>query len=458
MTTSPGMRATGPGGRYVRALMGNVLQGARLACGLRRPRFSVSLGQLAGLLALGWLIAFAVDWHAQEGGRLRMSDWGLAAAAARAYWWLVAVAFIAFANGTPRLALRIAVACAAAEPLLWGGWLGAQAFTARLPLPADWPSADFLWWATLVWQAGVMGRALRLTDTRMRWRVPLLAGLYGLSLYVVGERTPDAALLTPVARRAPAPLDVEATYYAQSALLDAALARLDDGRPGLPDVWFVGFGAYADEAVFRREATQVQDIVGTHFDAASRSLLLLNSRRTLTRLPLANGSNLDFLLRHLGQRMERDEDILFLFLTSHGREDGDLVVEFADLGLRDLSPLALRRMLDEAGIRFRVIVVSACFSGAFVPELAGPDTLVITAAAHDRSSFGCAHENQWTYFGEAFFRDALAGGQGLAAAFETARAAIERRERHEGKTPSRPQFVMGDAIARQLARFVASRP
>lgn len=458
MTTPPGMRAVGPGGRYGRALLGNVAQGARLALGLRRPRFSVSLGQLAGLLALGWLIALAVDWHAQEGGRLRVSDWGLAAAAARAYWWLAAVAVIALANGTPRLALRIAVACAAAEPLLWACWLAAQALTARLPLPAGWPLSDLLWWATLVWQAGVMARVLRLADTRMRWRVPLLAGLYGLALYVVAERTPDAALLLPVARQAPAPLDVEATYYAQSALLDAALARLDVGRPGLPDVWFIGFGAYADEAVFRREATQVQDIVGAHFDAASRSLLLLNSRRTLSRLPLANGSNLDFLLRHLGQRMERDEDILFLFLTSHGREDGDLVVEFADLGLRDLSPAALHRMLDEAGIRYRVIVVSACFSGAFVPELQGPDTLVITAAAHDRSSFGCAHENEWTYFGEAFFRDALAGGQDVATAFETARAAIEQRERHEGKTPSRPQFTMGDAIARQLARWAESRP
>ena len=461
MATSPGMRDSLPLARSARAfivaLVANLVQGCRLACGLPRPRFSATLVQLLALLAIGWACATVADWPEVGTGRLSVSDWGVAANAARSYWWLVAVALVSMLNGRRRQVLRVAVACAAAEPLLWGFWLGANALLPRLAAAAaEVANGETLWWLTLAWQAVVMLRALRLTDLRYRWRMPALAALYGLGLYVVAQRTPDEALLVPApGRHEPAPLDVEGTYYAQSALLDAALDALGTGRDGEPDFWFLGFGAYAGEAVFLREVTQVRDIVASRFDTTSRSLMLVNSRRTLASMPLANRSNLDYVLRRLGQRMERDEDILFLFLTSHGREDGNLVVDFGELGLNDLPPAELRRMLEESGIRYRVLVISACYSGAFVADLAGPDTLVITAAARDRSSFGCAHENAWTYFGEAFFRDALPRSAGLEAAFETAREAIVAREQREGKTPSRPQIAMGEGIARQLARWSA---
>ncbi len=458
MTTALGMRDLWRALRRPRAfvlvLLANLVQGCRLACGLPRPRFTSSLGQLLALLAVGWAFALAADWREVAGVDPQLSTWGLASAAARGYWWLLAVALVALLDGAPRGFLRLAVACAAADPLLWTAWLLANEAVPALAPRVAWSVPDALWWTMLLWQSCVMWRALRLLHGRFRWRMPVLAACYGAALYVVAERTPDAALLeATAARRVAAPLDVEGTYYAQSALLERALAALGEGRPGRPDFWFLGFGAYAGEAVFRREVEQVRDIVAAHFDTALRSLLLVNSRRTLAHHPLANRSNLDYMLRRLGARMERDEDILFLFLTSHGREDGDLVVDFGELGLRDLPPADLRRMLDEAGIRWRVLVVSACFSGAFLPALQGPDTLIITAAAADRSSFGCAHANRWTYFGEAFFRDALPMSTGLEGAFDAARDAIDRREREEGKLPSRPQMALGEGIAKQLARW-----
>lgn len=448
----------GPARMFFVAFGANLLHGCRLACGLPRPRFTCSLGQLVALLAIGWGFAFATDWRGLDGASAQLSVTGLAGDAARSYWWLLAVAILALLEGTPRTFLRLAVPCAAADPLLWVWWLLANAAAPMFATQVAWSIPDVLWWTTLAWQSFVMGRALCLLHGRYRWRIPVFAAFYGVAMYAVTEYTPDTALL--VAKRTPGaqtPLDVETTYYAQSDLLETALAKLDDGQPGRPDFWFLGFGAYAGEAVFRREVEQVRHIVASRFDTASRSLLLVNSRRTLTQHPLANGSNLDFILRRLGARMERDEDILFLFLTSHGREDGDLVVDFGELGLRDLTPAELRRMLDEAGIRWRVLVVSACFSGAFLPVLQGPDTLVITAAAADRSSFGCAHENRWTYFGEAFFHDALPTSSGLDSAFGIARDAISRREQAEGKLASQPQMALGDGIAAQLARWRESR-
>lgn len=446
-----------PCARFLRRFLGNLLAGCRFACGFPRPRFHVSPGQLLGLLALGWLFALAADWLYVD-GPVRLSAAGVATEAARAYWWLVLIAVLAALHGRLETVLRLAVVCAAAEPVLWLGWFAAIPIVSAPSSGPESQAEAVVWWGLFAWQIGILARALWREPGRARWRVPALAALYAAGLYASIQHLPDDPLLVarePVVE-AP-PLDVEGLYHAQSDLIAESLSSLAPGRPGVPDFFFLGFGAYADEAVFRREVSQVRDIVARRFDAASRSVMLVNSRRTMHRHALASRSNLDYVLYQLGRRMEPEQDILFLFMTSHGRETGNLVVDFGALGLNDLEPSHLREMLDKAGIRWRVLVVSACYSGAFVPALADERTLVITAAAHDRSSFGCAHENQWTYFGEAYFRDALAGGRSLTEAFEIARSAIAARESLEGKDASLPQMAVGSAIEAHLVRWEAGR-
>jgi hypothetical protein len=107
-------------------------------------------------------------------------------------------------------------------------------------------------------------------------------------------------------------------------------------------------------------------------------------------------------------------------------------------------------MLDDAGIGWRVIVVSACYSGSFVDALANERSIVIAAAAPDRMSFGCNDSRQLTYFGEAFYRDALRDGVSMRAAFETARDALQRKERAAGITPSLPRASFGRLIEARL--------
>ena len=461
MTLPPGMRAVAPGsresGRFARLLVRNLAQGCRLALGLPRPRFAASVGQLLALLALGWACALLADWRAVD-APARISAWGVATEAARAYWWLAMLALVGLLNGGRGRVLPVMVACAAAEPLLWAVWFATLSASPVLTSRLAWPWQDITWWCVFAWQAFILARALSLQSPRFRWRMPALAACYGAGLYVSVEYLPDQSLLVPAdPGAATPPLDVEATYYAQAGLLGAALADVGPGRPGVPDFYFLGFGAYAEEAVFRREVTQVRRIIGERLDAETRAVTLVNSPGTLRQYPLANRSNLEYVLHELSRRMEREQDILFLFMTSHGTETGELVVDFGELGLNDLRPAELRQMLDRAGIGWRVLVGSACYSGAFVPALREPRTLVITAAASDRSSFGCAHENEWTYFGEAYFRDALAGGVSLVEAFEQARAAIESREAREGKEASRPQMSVGHDIETHLARWAASR-
>jgi hypothetical protein len=109
-------------------------------------------------------------------------------------------------------------------------------------------------------------------------------------------------------------------------------------------------------------------------------------------------------------------------------------------------PLSLGRLLDGAGVRHRIVVISACYSGVFLGPLANDDSLVITAADSEHSSFGCQDKVKWTYFGDAFFNTALRHTADLRQAFDEARAIVRQRELHYHLVPSNPQIAGGKNI------------
>ncbi|HET9472543.1 MAG TPA: C13 family peptidase, partial [Steroidobacteraceae bacterium] len=158
-----------------------------------------------------------------------------------------------------------------------------------------------------------------------------------------------------------------------------------------------------------------------------------------------------------GARMNRERDVLFLALSSHGKPDPHLVVENGALPLDRLTPERLAAMLRESRIRWKVLVISACYAGAFIEPLRDPYTVIITAAAPDRASFGCNDRRALTYFGEAFYDEALPGAASLRKAFDDAVADIERRESAEGLKPSRPQAHFGAEVERKLAELEMAR-
>jgi hypothetical protein len=148
--------------------------------------------------------------------------------------------------------------------------------------------------------------------------------------------------------------------------------------------------------------------------------------------------------------MKLESDVLFLSLSSHGSKDGRIVVSNGMLGLNDLSIGDLADALRESRIKWKVIVVSACYAGTFIEPLRDDNTIIIAAAAADRTSFGCSDDRELTYFGEAFYRDALPAASNLQTAFQEASAEIAKREQAEGKTPSKPQAHFGPALEEHL--------
>jgi Peptidase C13 family len=245
-------------------------------------------------------------------------------------------------------------------------------------------------------------------------------------------------------------IDVEGTYYRQPQLLERALARLQPSRAGQPQLFFVGFAGYGPQAVFKREVLAVRDLFDAQFSTKGRSLVLINHASTMADTALANVSNLERALRHIGGLMSKDDDVLFLFLTSHGHK-GLFAVEMPGFGLNDLTPDVLREVLDSSGIKNRVVVVSACHSGSFVEGVAEPNTLVITASHADRNSFGCDDRREWTYFGDAFFNRALREERSFERAFQRATQLVSDWENRDKFTPSLPQIAGGEALRPKLA-------
>jgi hypothetical protein len=252
---------------------------------------------------------------------------------------------------------------------------------------------------------------------------------------------------------------VEEALRHQGRLMDDALAALKPGRPGTIDMYLLAVGGDGSQEVFRREVEFVRSQFDQRYGTTGRSIALVNSRNSVATVPMATVSNIAEALKTIAARMDRDEDILFIFVTTHGSRSHELALRQNHMTLRDLPARELAALLKASGIRWKVIVVSACYSGGFIEPLKDDTTLVITAARHDRTSFGCADENDFTYFGRAFFKEALPAARSFQDAFSRADALVAEWERKDqpGQDRSLPQIQSTPAINAQLARWWAQR-
>ncbi|MCG7985242.1 MAG: C13 family peptidase [Candidatus Thiodiazotropha lotti] len=248
-------------------------------------------------------------------------------------------------------------------------------------------------------------------------------------------------------------LSIEDLFYDQYPMVDKALNSLASQRPGITDLYLITVAGYGLENVFLNEVEYVRELFDRRFDTSGRSMSLVNNIDTLSRYPLANHHNLSDSLSVVGEIMDTEEDILFLFMTSHGSKDPKFSVSFGPIPLDDITPLQLRQALDEAGILWRVIVVSSCYSGGFIEPLRTPHTLIITAADADRQSFGCGVKSEFTDFGTAYFKHALNRQPDFIEAFDIAAKWIEEKERREQRKHSLPQRFVGDEIRDKLTQL-----
>ena len=142
-----------------------------------------------------------------------------------------------------------------------------------------------------------------------------------------------------------------------------------------------------------------------------------------------------------------------IYFTSHGNTDGAVV------GDTMFGPRMASLMLDaECGERPTVVVISACYSGVFVPALAAPNRMVLTAARPDRSSFGCGEADKYPYFDQCMLQS-LPGSPDFATLGRTVQACVANREKaeHVGP-PSEPQMYIGGELRPVLPLLALQYP
>ncbi|WP_339503064.1 C13 family peptidase [Pseudomonas silesiensis] len=248
--------------------------------------------------------------------------------------------------------------------------------------------------------------------------------------WINGQRVRDAD-----GKLLPDPLELG--LLAQGRLLADALANVPASTPAI-ELYTLTLGGDGKQSVFLRESDYVSNMLTSRFGAFGQ-VRLVNHRDHLADRPMATRENLRRAALTLAER-SGPEDLIFLYLTSHGTSEHELVLEQPRMELSDLPADELAAVLAPLKNRDKIIVISSCYSGGFIPALKDERTLVMTASRADRVSFGCSEQANFTYFGDALFAQALNQTDDLEHAFKLASATVAERELADSFEASEPQI------------------
>jgi Peptidase C13 family len=242
--------------------------------------------------------------------------------------------------------------------------------------------------------------------------------------------------------------------FTQHRKLSSALATLAPQRPGVIDAYVVVIGLDSDP-VFAREAAEAAKVLARRYGAVGRTILLAAGSGTA---PNGSTASLDIALAAVAAKMNVKEDVLILYTTSHGGPGVGIVYRDGQSGYGMIAPQRLADVLTELKIERRLLLISACYSGQFIGPLASPQSAIITAADDDRTSFGCAPGNDWTFFGDALINTALRKYQPFDKAVEEAFSLISAWEFSKGLTSSKPRQFIGEGAKAWLAALEKRMP
>ena len=248
-----------------------------------------------------------------------------------------------------------------------------------------------------------------------------------------------------------------AQQLAEHRRIATALDALKQQRPGTVDAYVVVVALDGDP-VFAREAREAGRVLANRFDAAGRTIVLANDEGSSKADAPGSPQTLTLALARVAELMDRTEDVLVLYSTSHGEPEAGLVYKDLKRGGGLISPVRLSSMLNMLGFKNRLLILQACFAGQFVPALKSASTIVVTAAAADRSSFGCQAGNDWTFFGDALINHAFRQPLPLDIQLQRATALIAAAESRERLEPSNPQVSTGSDAAKWLSRLEEREP
>lgn len=332
--------------------------------------------------------------------------------------------------------------------------LGMAALAARDMWPAWWVESVWLAWVVYVffwvWLIAVVVRiTCELTTSRAAQVVVVVSMLLIqlLTAWQLHVRPWEADYSEQESTPAEHLTLSQEVFEDQQKLLKASLDAIQPRTADRVNVFGIVYAPYS-QTVFVRESTMVKDLLQERFGAAGHVVQLVNHPSLTTTTPWATNSNLEQAIQTIASTMDTERDVLVLYFTSHGGSDFKLAASHWPLEVPELTPELLQAMLDKAGIKNRVIAISACYSGGWVAPLSSDDTLVMTAADATHTSYGCGSRSELTFFGRAVFDEQLRSTHSFEKAFHAAVPIIQQREIEGKKTDgfSNPQIAVGKNI------------
>ena len=252
---------------------------------------------------------------------------------------------------------------------------------------------------------------------------------------------------------------VEIALKHHQDLLEQAHTNLGDQADDKTDVYFLGIAGDGSQSVFKREIEFVQPLIEARYGNSGKLIVLINHHDTAKQYPMATGLSISSSIEAIANKMDKQNDILFMYLTSHGSKTHELYLNHDGMNLPSFSAKALGSALESSNIKWKVIVISACYSGGFIQALKDDTTLVVTAADAESPSFGCSEDSEMTYFGRAFFREVLSNNEelSLSKAFKLAKKYVTEWEDEKEFDPSNPQIHADKAIIKKIASVPLSK-
>lgn len=228
-----------------------------------------------------------------------------------------------------------------------------------------------------------------------------------------------------------------------SSLLDEQLAKVSAEVARAPAdervLIYLGFAMNSQSKAFQGDVLLGQKTFGAlnpHFTSVVLSDELQTSELTY---PFATQATVEKTFTEVGKLVKGRRAAAVVLISTHGDVDF-LSVNIAKRYFQPIRPFELATWLDELGETPTLVILSACYSGFFINALKSPNRVIFTAAAADRSSFGCTFESRNTYFVETLLGSDFSGQLMLQPWFAQTRKAIDAKEKSLGLSPpSNPQ-------------------
>jgi len=238
--------------------------------------------------------------------------------------------------------------------------------------------------------------------------------------------------------------------YRQQTALNKSLDAVQASDPNKVELYTLAIAAYGTQEVFRRENKFIENMFSERYNNRSTSIYLTNSQRSLDEKPFANLTGIKDSIFRLAQKMDKEKDIFFLYITSHGSRDKKISLTHKGVDFGDIDSKWLGDILKSTGIKHKVIVLSACYSGGFIEDLKDDTSIIITSASAEKTSFGCADDSQFTYFSKAYFKESLSADTDFVSAFSKAKDLVSKWEKEEKQTPSEPQIYVAPEVEKYV--------